>query len=239
MTTAVTTSRRAAATWAGSVVDFAARSAVAVVLMLVFWTLAPMVLGWQSYVIMSGSMAPRLFPGDVVLSQPVVADQVTLGQVVLVENPVQGGTKLVHRAVGRHPDGSLVTRGDANPTADSTAVPARLVRGLPRLRVPYVGLPAVWWADGDYRNLGLSLLGGTVLMAGIRRRSPVVTAQPGTTHADRRTDDNTHGGKHEHHARTHHPARHRRRPHSRHADHRRHGLQRLLRRVLRHHHQPR
>jgi signal peptidase I len=239
MTTAVTTSRRSPARWTGVVVDFAARSAVAVILMLMFWTMAPMVMGWQSYVIMSGSMAPRMFPGDVVLSQPVGAEKVTLGQIVLVENPVRIGTTLVHRAVGRNPDGSLVTRGDANRENDSTPIPADLVRGLPRLRVPYVGLPAVWWSTGDYRSLGLSLLGGTVLMAGVRGRSSQRSTQPGTTRADRRTDNQPHGGRHDNHARQHHPARHRRGPHGRHADHRRHGLQRLLRGVLRHHHQPR
>jgi signal peptidase len=239
MTTAVATLRQPTARWAGLAVDFAARSTVAALLMLLFWTLAPMIMGWQSYVIMSGSMAPRLFPGDVVLSQPMGADKVSLGQIILMDNPARAGTTLVHRAVGRNPDGSLVTRGDANAAEDSTPVPAELVRGLPRLRVPYVGLPAVWLANGDYRSLGLSLVAGTVLMVGVRRRPPELMSQPGRTRADRGTDNDTNGGTYANHAPQQEPGRHRRGPRGRHADHRQHGLQRLLRGILRHHHQPR
>jgi signal peptidase len=51
--------------------------------------------------------------------------------------------------VGRHPDGSLVTKGDANALPDSTPLPAANLRGLARLKVPAVGVPLLRARAGD------------------------------------------------------------------------------------------
>jgi signal peptidase len=112
------------------------------------WTIVPTFFGWRSEVVLTGSMVPKIRPGDVVVAQPRSADQVRPGHVVLVVNPARPDTLLLHRIVRRDPDGSLVTRGDANPSPDSTPVMAAQVRGLGRLKVPYIGLPVIWARDG-------------------------------------------------------------------------------------------
>jgi signal peptidase I len=68
---------------------------------------------------------------------------------------------VLHRVVRRQDDGSLVTRGDANVADDSSPVSPDAVVAVPRLRVPYVGLPALWLEEGERRRLlaaGLALL---------------------------------------------------------------------------------
>jgi hypothetical protein len=70
----------------------------------------------------------------------------------------------MHRLVARNPDGTLTTRGDANGADDSTPVPAAAVRGLPRLDVPYVGLPVLWLHQGRYGPLAALAL---VLVAAV------------------------------------------------------------------------
>lgn len=132
---------------------------------MLIWSLVPVVFGWRSQVILSGSMAPRIHPGDVVVAQPRTADQVTPGQVVLVDNPARPGTLLLHRVVRREPDGSLVTRGDANPDVDSTPVPAARVRGLGRLRVPFIGLPVLWAREGRYGALAATGVAAVLFVA--------------------------------------------------------------------------
>ncbi|MFI5495141.1 signal peptidase I [Actinoplanes sp. NPDC051859] len=150
-----------------------ARVLLGIAAALLLTALAPALVGWRADVVLSGSMAPGLQPGDVVVSSPTSAADVPIGAVALVENPARPGTTLVHRVVARSADGALTTRGDANPVADAMPVPPTAVRALPRLSVPYVGLPALWWRTGNLRALALTLLAGTVLGAlAARGRSP-------------------------------------------------------------------
>ena len=111
-------------------------------------TLAPKAVGWRSDVVLSGSMRPALEPGDVVVSAPVQAGDVQVGDIVIVDNPARPGHTLVHRVDSLRPDGTLVTRGDANASADSTGVAPAEVLGRGRLRVPGVGMVAVWSQQG-------------------------------------------------------------------------------------------
>jgi signal peptidase len=111
-------------------------------------TLAPQAVGWRSDVVLSGSMRPALEPGDVVVSAPVQAGDVQVGDIVIVDNPARPGHTLVHRVDSVRADGTLVTRGDANASADSTSVAPAEVLGRGRLRVPGVGMVAVWSQQG-------------------------------------------------------------------------------------------
>jgi signal peptidase I len=142
---------------------------------LAFWSLAPLALGWRADVIMSGSMAPRVLPGDVVVGQPASGDDVRDGQVIVFENPADPSRTVLHRVVRRQDDGSLVTRGDANLADDSSPVDPAAVVAVPRLRVPYVGLPALWLEEGEHRRLlvaSLALLVCALPLLSAPRRSP-------------------------------------------------------------------
>ena len=134
-------------------------------------TLAPPALGWRSDVVLSGSMRPALHPGDVVVSAPVGAGQVHVGDVVVVRNPARPDRTLVHRVDSVRPDGTLATRGDANTSADSTTVAPEEVLGRGRLRVPGVGLASVWLQQDRLLPLAAAVLAvaaatwGTVAVA--------------------------------------------------------------------------
>ena len=125
---------------------------------LAIWSVLPQAAGWSPSVVMTGSMEPRLHPGDVVLSAPASARTVKPGQIILVTNPAQPSHLLVHRFMHFTSSGDLITKGDANAHEDSTPVPPANVHGLPRLRLPYVGLGIVWLHNHAYRQLALALL---------------------------------------------------------------------------------
>lgn len=127
------------------------------------WSLLPVLGGWHPYVIVSGSMAPRIEPGDVVCVDPGALSQLRRGQIVVVHDPVRPGRLLAHRVVEIRPDGSLVTKGDANPVPDSTHVPAGGAVGVVRLVVPSIGRLALLRTDP--RPDGLGLVGVTALAA--------------------------------------------------------------------------
>jgi signal peptidase I len=118
-------------------------------------TLIPMLLGWNSYVIVTGSMEPAINAGDVVLASPDPVIEDSVGRVISFENPTRESHILTHRLVSIEKDGTLVTKGDANPTPDTAHVPRESVTGLGRLLVQFVGLPVVWYLTGQWLLLVL------------------------------------------------------------------------------------
>lgn len=138
---------------------------VTLVLGLLTWSVLPAVIGWRPTVVLTGSMAPSILPGDVIVSAPATAVDALPGRVVLVDDPSSPGRLLVHRVLALQADGSLTTKGDANPSPDSLPVPPSSLEGLPRLRVPFAGLPMLWMTEGRWHLLAAGVAGLTLALA--------------------------------------------------------------------------
>jgi len=134
-------------------VTVAARAVLFALLGMVAWALLPLALGWMPTTVMTGSMEPRISAGDVIIARPVPTGTAGLGHVLLVQDPDHANKLRLHRYVGDTPDGKLILRGDANPANDSSPVAPEAVHGVAVLRVPYVGLPAVWIAERNWGSL--------------------------------------------------------------------------------------
>jgi signal peptidase len=142
---------------------------------LLFWSHAPMLVGWQSRVVISGSMLPTIRPGDVALLGSATPGPSTLppGRIVLVRDPSRSTGYYLHRVRRYDPSGKVVTRGDANRVDDYPAVDPGQVAGQLRLVVPFVGLPMLWWQRHEWVRLGaLAALSWSslVLALGLRHR---------------------------------------------------------------------
>jgi signal peptidase I len=137
-------------------------------------TLAPAAFGWHPTIVVSDSMVPAVHAGDVVVTAPLSAAdaaRLPLGSVVLAADPARPGGLLLHRVVGRRPDGTLVTKGDANALPDSTPLPPGNLRGMARLRIPAVGVPVLRARTGDPVPAGALVVLTVVLVAApVRRR---------------------------------------------------------------------
>jgi hypothetical protein len=83
---------------------------------------------------------------------------VLLGRVTVFHDPARPGQVKSHRVIAINPDGSLTTKGDANPTADPVHVAPAQVNGIGRLLVRWAGLPLVWAMTGQFLFLGLFLV---------------------------------------------------------------------------------
>jgi signal peptidase len=112
--------------------------------------------GWSSSVVVSGSMSPIVEAGDVVVTSPVTESRMRPGLVIRFHDPRRPGRYVLHRIVRVGDDGQLVTKGDANRIADVTPVPKGTVTGVWRLRVPYLGLPVLWWIRGQHLRSALT-----------------------------------------------------------------------------------
>ena len=116
-------------------------------------SLIPSLFGWNSYLIATGSMEPGISAGDIVVSSPGIQGHDLTGLVITFEDPSIEDHILTRRVVTVEGDGSLTTKGDANPTPDTTPVRPEAVTGIGRLLVQYVGLPVIWARTGDWLKL--------------------------------------------------------------------------------------
>ncbi len=154
-------SKPATSGWLGSGVSAVAVFAVSLTAWLAVWTLAPMALGWQPHVVSSGSMAPSLRVGDVLVAAPADPGSIGGGQIVTYRDRLHDDRLVTHRVVRQNADGTLVTRGDANVDPDPAPVDPERVVGVGRVVVPLVGLPYVWATTGAYPPL--AALGAVVV----------------------------------------------------------------------------
>ncbi|RBY88601.1 LamG-like jellyroll fold domain-containing protein [Blastococcus sp. TF02A-26] len=147
--------------WAALAVTSAARLALGVLLLLLAVSVVPRVAGWETTVVVSGSMAPAFEPGDLAVVRPATPE---VGDVALVDDPDVPGTLRLHRVVAVE-DAGLLLRGDANATADGGLVAPAAVHGVGVLRLPALGLPWLWAEQGRTGMLVLAGVGLAALLA--------------------------------------------------------------------------
>jgi signal peptidase I len=80
---------------------------------------------WLPVSVQGESMSPALSPGD--LAVVARTRSAAVGTIALFDSPRHG--RVLHRVVSREADGSLRTRGDANPIEDLDTTPATSVVG--------------------------------------------------------------------------------------------------------------
>lgn len=134
------------------------------VLTLGAWVLVPaLVLGWQPVTIVSGSMAPTVQPGHVVMVEPYRGQELTPGALVTYRD-AEVDRLVTHRIVLVGDDGTYTTRGDANAVNDRLPLNRDRIVGVGKLVVPAAGLPSLWSHEGRTELLaGVAVL--TVLAA--------------------------------------------------------------------------
>lgn len=106
----------------------------------------PLALGDRSYVVRSGSMAPTIDTGDVVVAEPISPLDAEVGQVVTFDNPEADGALTTHRAIAIDRHGNevrFITKGDSNTGVERWTVRADGSIGRVLYRVPKLGFISV------------------------------------------------------------------------------------------------
>jgi signal peptidase I len=82
----------------------------------------PHVLGYRTMTMLTGSMAPKINPGDVTIVTPIKVSEVTEGMVITYHRPIEDHSLVTHRVISvqNAADGTVTvhTKGDANEAAD-------------------------------------------------------------------------------------------------------------------------
>jgi signal peptidase len=154
---------------------FATWAVSAFVLAILLSAALPLALGARSMVVRSGSMTPAIRTGDVVVVDPIVPTEATVGEIVTFKDPDGSGRLLVHRVRAISRQGgqvAITTQGDANTTQEHWRVPVDGTIGTVVYRVPLLGF-AVSWIGSPAGRIGLivvpALLLAVSMLVGIWR----------------------------------------------------------------------
>jgi signal peptidase len=133
--------------------------------------LVPALLGFQRYVITSGSMTGTYDRGSIVYDRVVPTRELNVGDVITYAPPAGAGPAglVTHRivAITPQPGGARVfrTKGDANPVKDPwTFTLSRPTQARVVFHVPYVGFALAALAD---RKLRMVLIGVPALLVAL------------------------------------------------------------------------
>ena len=111
----------------------------------------------KSLTVMSGSMAPTISTGDVVVAQQISPMDARVGDIVSFRDPLEHDRVITHRVRAIHvvkDEVEFVTKGDANTNTEHWAVPEDGTIGRVAFHVPRLGYFMVW----IHSTFGLLLL---------------------------------------------------------------------------------
>ena len=137
-----------------------------------FLAVGPHVFGYRTATMLTGSMAPLIKPGDVVVSVPKPASEVAVGDIISYHIPVEDHRVETHRIIAvTHDAGgrlAVVTKGDANNGKDpwvatldgdtvwqTKAVVPHVGSWIRALRTPLVQGGVFWGALGAFVLIAL------------------------------------------------------------------------------------
>ena len=103
---------------------------------------APMIAGYQLYIVLSGSMSPAFETGSLVLVRPLAPSAVQVGDIITYRDAEDSEKIVTHRvtAINQTTETlSFTTRGDANNANDLIPIPASNLLGRVNYSVPLLG----------------------------------------------------------------------------------------------------
>jgi signal peptidase len=119
-------------------------------------TIGPRLLGYQALPVLTGSMAPAIPTGSLVVVTQVAASEVGVGDVITFHHPQRPQEYVTHRVVAVEDSTAgpvLTTKGDANAQPDAWKVVATDRGYRYAFSVPYVGGAILAFASSPARPL--------------------------------------------------------------------------------------
>ncbi|MEK7353810.1 MAG: signal peptidase I [Chloroflexota bacterium] len=123
-------------------------------------------IGWRVDGLRSGSMAPLLNTGDMVVTRPVVPEAVKVGDIIIFRSVDKRANLISHRVVNieRNSPLSFRTKGDANENPDPFVVPAENLVGELAFHAPLLGY-AVLYLQTPMGLMASLVIPGVVIIA--------------------------------------------------------------------------
>lgn len=127
--------------------------------------------GYRTLVVQSGSMAPTIHAGDLIVTRMIEAEGMKTGDIVTFKDPTRGGRLVTHRIVDLEVNGgqvNVITKGDSNGGVERWSVDREGSVGTLSMRFPRVGY-AIDLLRGSGVRLSLAMLGIVLTIPLFRR----------------------------------------------------------------------
>ena len=103
----------------------------------------PRIAGYDTYVVVSGSMEPAIPVRSIVFAKEKDPQLLQAGDVIVFVDPAISTTPITHRVVSNNTsDGTVITKGDANPAEDPDPITYDNIKGKVDAHVPRMGYVA-------------------------------------------------------------------------------------------------
>lgn len=115
------------------------------------------VFGYSILKVMTGSMEPTLGTGEYIIVKKTPVSDLAVGDIITfyTEDPEIRGLLVTHRILAINPDGTMVSKGDANPVEDYVAVAPDKILGRFACKARFFGMIG---AFADKRKLIMVLV---------------------------------------------------------------------------------
>ena len=97
-------------------------------------------------------MTPSIKKGDAVILKKVSArDKLKKGDVIAYQKDDNIIIHRIHEVNSSNGKVSYITKGDANNSVDVDAVSEKQIRGVLKVKVPYIAYPTIWFSENFKR----------------------------------------------------------------------------------------
>ena len=94
------------------------------------------IIGYRSYTVLSGSMEPRFYPGDIVITKHKNKTDIKVNDIVTYRD--NDGVIITHRVIEETPEG-YITKGDNNNVEDADILTKENIIGEVKFNIPKIG----------------------------------------------------------------------------------------------------
>ena len=94
------------------------------------------IIGYRSYTVLSGSMEPRFYPGDIVITKHKNKTDIKVNDIVTYRD--NDGVIITHRIIEETPEG-YITKGDNNNVEDAEVLTKENIIGEVKFSIPKIG----------------------------------------------------------------------------------------------------
>lgn len=118
----------------------------------------PMVLGYDEYAVVSGSMQPNIPVGSLVYAKECTIDNLEKGDIVTFQ--LSDSTIITHRIYEIDQEGNITTKGDANQQPDGQILTIDNIIGKVGFSIPLLGFVSVYIKSA----LGVAVICGVIFI---------------------------------------------------------------------------
>ncbi len=94
------------------------------------------IIGYRTYTVLSGSMEPKFYPGDIVITKHKNKTDIKLNDIVTYKD--SEGVVITHRIIKETPEG-YITKGDNNNVEDAEILTKDNIIGEVKFSIPKIG----------------------------------------------------------------------------------------------------